>query len=80
MKEDKGGEAAQWLWERNRGEVSGGGLGRVDLLGEVPPLFFNPSGLLVPASFLQNLERMPGFLVLRSFQLFCSRREWGFWV
>lgn len=42
IKKSRGREAAQWLWEGNRGEVSGGGLGRVDLLGEVP--FFLPPG------------------------------------
>lgn len=35
--------------------------------------FSYPSELLVPGSFLQNLERTPCFLVLRSLQLFCSR-------
>lgn len=40
IKESRGREAAQWLWERNKGEVSGGALGRVDLLGDIP--FFLP--------------------------------------
>lgn len=77
MKESRGREAAQWLRERNRVRFQGVGWEEWICWERFP--FSYPSGLLVPGSFLQNLERTPGFLALRSFQLFCSRREWGFW-
>ena len=38
MKESREGEA-QWLWRKNRGKVSGGGLRRLDFVGESPFFF-----------------------------------------
>lgn len=62
---------AQLLWGRHRAEVSGAGLEEWIWWERCP--FSSPSGFLVPGSFLQDLGRTPGLLVLRSFQLFCSR-------
>lgn len=70
MKESREG-GAQWLWRKNRGKVSGGGLRRLDFVGE-SPFFFSQWSFGTRVLLTSGLGEDTRLLGSKIF-LFCSR-------